>query len=374
MYSLTWNDIFNGMINGKSSRQLTADEILDILETIKADSEKEMNAFKHALTFLDKIDKARGFHDDKVRERYMDKLELMSATLIRKKCLCSRESIQFYNTLFTKESTYAKQMSSAFKSCNRTYSMNNCKHLKTMAPAHEGVSLKCSSLHMEAELKSPIIKTHSKLRSRVFHCKLARINKSALMLNPIKVEILENNPRIAVLHDIVRVDNDTLDTIRKIFKHRKSASRGDLTQNIYTEDGAVISLDDKDKETIKSYKLLEQNILALSGTETVIDVRSQVFNYGLGGYTEVIKENGFTQLRETDLGRKCIFSVVFQLTNVSDGGLEVFPELGITVKLEKGSALLYENKFRNGSKYAYSRHCNCPVLYGKKWTIKMCIS
>lgn len=86
-----------------------------------------------------------------------------------------------------------------------------------------------------------------------------------------------------------------------------------------------------------------------------------------------------------------------QLSNVSDGGSTVFPKLGVAVTPERGSALVWFNKLKDGepnpmtlhggkiglinTQYAQSTlvkqyvlifsfifvFSGCPVLHGNKW-------
>jgi hypothetical protein len=359
-YNLKWNDIFRGEINGKVSRHLTVDEILDIVQTIKPDSESGLSAFKHALTFLANINS--GLYAKIDQENHIDKLEFMSKTLVTKKCLCSRESIHIYNILNSKNNTYAKKISSALNSCIRTFSVHDCKHMKLAVHSQEGVNSNVLYLCTEAILKSPVIKT----RKRNLHCKLVHNNKAALIINPVKVEIISDRPRLAILHHIVRADK-TLDSIRRIVKEQSSSY---VTKKIYVEDGKAVAFIDIDLSHVTSYKLIEQKILALSTTKDLISFRARAINYGIGGFG--INDASDQQVNYFE--RECIFSAVFQLTNVDDGGFEIFQKLGLTVRLEKGSALLYENMFRDGSEYISNEHCNCPVLHGNKWIVKINLS
>ena len=55
------------------------------------------------------------------------------------------------------------------------------------------------------------------------------------------------------------------------------------------------------------------------------------------------------------------------LSSVEAGGHTVFPQAGISVKPEAGSALYW---FNCGAQYNYDSrifHLGCPVLYGSKW-------
>ena len=62
-----------------------------------------------------------------------------------------------------------------------------------------------------------------------------------------------------------------------------------------------------------------------------------------------------------------IMTFMIFLTTVESGGRTIFPQAGISVKPNIGSALFW---FNMGAKNNYDSrvyHLGCPVLYGNKW-------
>ena len=55
------------------------------------------------------------------------------------------------------------------------------------------------------------------------------------------------------------------------------------------------------------------------------------------------------------------------LTNVDAGGHTVFPQIGISNKPIKGSALFWFNVGAQDNYDSRINHFGCPVLHGNKW-------
>ena len=56
----------------------------------------------------------------------------------------------------------------------------------------------------------------------------------------------------------------------------------------------------------------------------------------------------------------------FQLNNVQDGGLTVFPAAFATAQPIKGSAIFWFNVLSDGSPDYSTAHADCPVVLGEK--------
>ena len=55
------------------------------------------------------------------------------------------------------------------------------------------------------------------------------------------------------------------------------------------------------------------------------------------------------------------------LTSTQSGGYTVFPQAGISVKPEAGSALYWFNQGAQNNYDSRINHLGCPVLHGNKW-------
>lgn len=59
--------------------------------------------------------------------------------------------------------------------------------------------------------------------------------------------------------------------------------------------------------------------------------------------------------------------LLLQLSDVAIGGATVFPQLGLGVFPQKGSAIFWYNLHANGTVDHRTLHGACPVFVGSKW-------
>ena len=65
--------------------------------------------------------------------------------------------------------------------------------------------------------------------------------------------------------------------------------------------------------------------------------------------------------------RQTTFMLYLSGTKRDIGGNTVFPQLGISVKPKKGTALYWSNLKSDGKFDTRSSHLGCPVIFGNKW-------
>ena len=78
----------------------------------------------------------------------------------------------------------------------------------------------------------------------------------------------------------------------------------------------------------------------------------------------------FSEMNTTELlevGGPRIMTFMIYLASIDVGGSTLFPQAGISVKPEMGSALFWFNMGPQNNYDSRIRHMGCPVLHGNKW-------
>ena len=98
-------------------------------------------------------------------------------------------------------------------------------------------------------------------------------------------------------------------------------------------------------------------------------------NYGMGGLITPHIDSPARYSESIRYGGTRFISFMVYLSDVLSGGRTVFPQLGLSVKPVKGSAMFWFNIGPNMHYDSRIVHLGCPVMYGNKWiankTIKM---
>lgn len=213
--------------------------------------------------------------------------------------------------------------------------------------------------------KNMSIAEESKLKCRYF-----TNNEGYLMVQPLKEEELYLHPRIVVYHDFM---SDKQIEIIKILAtpnlKRAAVSASDEKGPEYSSVRISKSawLRDSDHSVLDK---LSRKIQIVTGLSMETAEELQVLNYGIGGHYEAhfdYSREGESNFQITKITGDRIATWLNYMSDVEAGGATVFPELGISVQPEKGSALLWYNLHRNGTGDYRTRHAACPVLLGSKW-------
>ncbi len=116
---------------------------------------------------------------------------------------------------------------------------------------------------------------------------------------------------------------------------------------------------------------VEQRIAALTRIPVDCGEPLQMLHYGVGG--EYLAHQDFFDPADpgtevlTRVGGQRIATLVIYLNNVPEGGDTFFPELELSVKPKKGSAVYFEYLNATGQLDARCLHAGTPVAKGDKW-------
>ena len=105
----------------------------------------------------------------------------------------------------------------------------------------------------------------------------------------------------------------------------------------------------------------------------------QLGSYGIGGYYDVhqdplfvYKDHNYVASSLEATGEASyqtgdrMSTLMFYLNHVTAGGHTAFPRLGVSVRPERGSAVLWHNIQEDGWTDMHMLHGGCPVLLGRK--------
>ena len=118
---------------------------------------------------------------------------------------------------------------------------------------------------------------------------------------------------------------------------------------------------------------VEERIKALTGIPVDHGEPLQMLHYGIGG--EYLAHQDFFEPKDpgtatlTKIGGQRVATFVIYLNQVAEGGSTDFPELELSVKPNKGSALYFEYHNKSGQLDPRCLHAGIPVARGDKWIV-----
>ncbi|XP_034482234.1 prolyl 4-hydroxylase subunit alpha-2 [Drosophila innubila] len=187
--------------------------------------------------------------------------------------------------------------------------------------------------------------------STKFTCHFQRDFSHFLRLAPLKVETLSLDPYVVIFHDVI-YDRE----IQELKSIELSTLRHDRSENPKNSMKYVTL--EKKKNDVLNYRIKD-----MTGMQIGRDKDFLLMNYGLGGHIKLHLDEQPLELVDS------VTSIIFFLSDVTQGGATVFPNLSISVKPIKGTALLWHNMNNKLSDDYRTEHTSCPVLVGSKWTL-----
>ncbi|XP_065062755.1 prolyl 4-hydroxylase subunit alpha-1-like isoform X3 [Rhopilema esculentum] len=196
-----------------------------------------------------------------------------------------------------------------------------------------------------------------------------------LLLKPVKVECVHDNPEVYILYDVI--NQKEIDFIKSLAKPKLELARVyDLDTGVIRSAGYRISksswlfYEDTPLQLHDQLKSLDRRCADVSGLSIDSAEELQVVNYGIGGQYEFHKDHGEkgAPLDVHKDGNR-IATLLFYLSDVEAGGETVFTKAGLSLKPKKGDAAFWFNLHRNNTGDWRTEHASCPVVSGSKWVM-----
>ena len=200
-------------------------------------------------------------------------------------------------------------------------------------------------------------------------CRYTTGRHPALLIGPVKEEVVSLEPRIVIFHDLIT--DAEIQTVKALATPRfqRATIQNPLTGELETAHyriSVAAWLKENEHPAVAS---IYRRTAAVTGLNMESSEELQVSNYGIGGHYEPHLD--FTREEELDhldpLTGNRIATLLMYYTDVEQGGATVFTELGITVRPAKGSVVFWWNLKANGVGDLRTKHAACPVLKGSKW-------
>lgn len=209
------------------------------------------------------------------------------------------------------------------------------------------------------------ISVRSKLR-----CRYVNYGKPFLLLAPLKEEEAYLNPRILLFREAMYPSE--INIIKSMAQPRLKRA---TVQNYKTGELEVANYRISKSAWLKESEhpivgKLSRRIEDMTSLTTETAEELQVVNYGIGGHYEphydFARKEEVNAFKSLGTGNR-IATVLFYMSNVSQGGATVFTSLDLALWPEEGTAAFWYNLHSSGGGDYFTRHAACPILQGSKW-------
>ncbi|ODN00455.1 Prolyl 4-hydroxylase subunit alpha-1 [Orchesella cincta] len=236
--------------------------------------------------------------------------------------------------------------------------------------------------------------TQSESKKAKLKCYLDNQRHPRFYLKPLRVEVLSETPRVLQFHDIIgdkfvsRITED-LDASSKIM-----SGVGDLKVNDSIKASDYVKLAIFSRSSVNAwfdddfYPELTRISETVTGLVTSTRLKNSSENFQAVEYVCMGNMGMYAVGRsytlhvdvptahtpesfedEENRGGARTATLLYYLNDVPKGGHTAFLNAEVAVPPKKGSAVYWENFFRNGTTRVDTWHASCPVLYGRKLVI-----
>ncbi|EDW99121.2 prolyl 4-hydroxylase subunit alpha-2 [Drosophila yakuba] len=191
-----------------------------------------------------------------------------------------------------------------------------------------------------------------------------------LWIAPLKAEELFQDPLLVLYHDVIY--QSEIDVIRKLTENRlKRATvtghNESVVSNVRTSQFTFIPV-----SAHKVLSTIDQRVADMTNLNMKYAEDHQFANYGIGGhygqhmdwFYQTTIDAGL--ISSPEMGNR-IATVLFYLSDVSQGGGTAFPQLRTLLKPKKYAAAFWHNLHASGVGDVRTQHGACPIIAGSKW-------
>ncbi|XP_057666145.1 prolyl 4-hydroxylase subunit alpha-1 [Diorhabda carinulata] len=201
-------------------------------------------------------------------------------------------------------------------------------------------------------------------------CRYVTHNNPFLLIAPFKVEEAHINPNLYIFHDVM--SDQEIETVKRLARPKFQRA---TVQNSVTGDLEVAHYRISKSAWLKEHEHkhiadIARRVEDMTGLSMSTAEELQVVNYGIGGHYEphfdFARKEEKNAFKSLGTGNR-IATVLFYMSDVSQGGATVFPVIGAALWPKKGTAAFWYNLHPSGDGDMLTRHAACPVLAGSKW-------
>ncbi|CAH1154904.1 unnamed protein product [Phaedon cochleariae] len=206
--------------------------------------------------------------------------------------------------------------------------------------------------------------------SAKLRCRYARNNNPFLLIAPFKLEEMHLKPDLYMFHDVM--SDREIETVKRLAQPRllratvQNSKTGELEIAQYRISKSAWLKEHEHKHVADIARRVED----MTGLNMATAEELQVVNYGIGGHYEphfdFARKDEKNAFKSLGTGNR-IATVLFYMSDVSQGGATVFPVVGAALWPKKGAAAFWYNLHASGDGDVLTRHAACPVLAGSKW-------
>ncbi|BFF90569.1 prolyl 4-hydroxylase subunit alpha-2 [Drosophila madeirensis] len=199
-------------------------------------------------------------------------------------------------------------------------------------------------------------------------CHYAAEGSAYLRLAPLRMEQLSLDPLVAIYHEVVSAaEQSDLLTLSQPQLQRHRGHRYDAVRTFASAE--LVS------NATLHVERLHRKLEDITGLDLAESEPLRILNYGLGGQYYIHEDCKQPQPHVEPYPKEYrLATVLLYLSDVRQGGYTSFPALGLGIRPQRGSALVWHNANNAGNCDFKALHAACPVLLGTRWVASKWIS